>query len=151
MSTHYDGQADIYNERLVTARKAHRCSACGPWRFEDVGGGVYKGADGHFKMRPRRELDHGEVLPEHMPIQPGDTYSRTSVLADGRWERDTVRCSRCEALYRHLCTLDDDDEWGPARKLDCGDSYESMWGDVPEEIAALAFWLPGDPLRGAAS
>ena len=57
------------------------------------------------------------------------------------------RCLRCQAIHKHLRTVD---RWGdtwPAERLDCGESYESEWGPVPDEIAKLAF-LAGADLQG---
>ena len=78
-------------------------------------------------------------------IRPGDVYTRCFVLFDGKKETHK-RCERCQAIHDHLKELGEGETW-PAERLDCGESYEGHWGcEPPEEIAALAFWLPGDPL-----
>ncbi len=66
---------------------------------------------------------------------------------EGHW--DTVkRCQRCEKIHAHLVEeRSESDEW-PNDRLDCGHGYEEMHGGEapPDEIAALAFALPGDDL-----
>jgi hypothetical protein len=80
-------------------------------------------------------------------IAPGHRYHRTFVVFDGDpdWAN---RCVRCQAIFDHLT----DKMVGNAEefcnwKLACGHEYRERWGeDPPPEIAALAFWRPGDPL-----
>jgi len=82
-------------------------------------------------------------------VRPGDKYARTFYVFDG--DAHTVkRCARCEAIYDHLCKRmaeeGDQDEYCNDR-LACGHGYRERWEeDPPPEIAALAFWLPGDPV-----
>lgn len=80
-------------------------------------------------------------------IDPGQVYGRTASLYDGGW---TVwkRCGGCEGIYQHLlCVLGDDLDDAPSPALDCGHEYEELHDRLPpEHIAALAFWVPGDPI-----
>lgn len=66
-------------------------------------------------------------------IRPGDRYQYTS----GIWEEpDSFKhCLRCAAMLDALPN-------GAIYSLDCGET----WIEPPEHIAALAFWLPGDPV-----
>lgn len=73
-------------------------------------------------------------------IRPGHYYMRIGIVFDGSAEA-LKRCLRCQALHAHLrekCAASEDEMW-PADRLDCGLTYESEWGDLPPEIAALAF------------
>lgn len=147
MSTEFDGKCDVYNERLVRARKPHRCSACGPWRYESVGGGVRYREDGTAYRVERRRIDSGPLDPATFPIQSGDVYSLTTSLYAGTWET-VKRCARCEAMYQHLVSIDDSGwDWGIQRDLGCGHSYEYAHDrEPPPHVQALAFWRPGDPI-----
>ena len=77
------------------------------------------------------------------PIAAASTYWRIAIVFDG--EAETVkRCERCQKIHMHLRSLDPGASW-PAEKLDCGIAYRDHWEfDPPDEIAALAFALPGD-------
>jgi|HubBroStandDraft_1064217.scaffolds.fasta_scaffold165777_2 hypothetical protein len=85
----------------------------------------------------------------HEAIAPGHQYYRTAILFDGSWDT-YVRCERCQAIFVHLSKriLDErDQEEFCDQALNCGHSYEENWDEPPpDEIAALAFWRPGDPL-----
>ncbi len=78
-----------------------------------------------------------------LPIRKGDRYTSVHLAFDGRAET-IKRCARCQFLHEHLRSLSDD-MW-PDERLDCGESYESHWGETPGFIAALAFWQPGEAL-----
>lgn len=106
MSYLCEGSYDVYDERLVRARKAHACSACAE------------------------------------TIDRGQSYARVGMVWEGV-ARSLKRCARCQRLHEHLRELGDADVW-PDERLRCGLRYEDEWGAVPDEIAALAFWLPGD-------
>src|SRR5271167_536136 len=89
------------------------------------------------------------------PITPGRTYHRTFLIFEGD-PRVTVRCERCQAIYEHLTErMKEDGTYGDEfcdGELNCGHTYQDRWEEPPPEaIAALAFWLPGDPLPGAPS
>jgi hypothetical protein len=75
-------------------------------------------------------------------IATGHRYTDVRIIFEGRV--DTIkRCLRCQAIHEHLRDLGDGESW-PEERLDCGQSYESEWGECPDEIAALAFALPGE-------
>jgi hypothetical protein len=82
-------------------------------------------------------------------IAPGHRYHRTTFLFDGAWSV-YERCERCQAIFEHLSERmaeSGDSEEYCAAALNCGHDYEERWrGPPPEAIAALAFWLPGDPI-----
>lgn len=68
-------------------------------------------------------------------------------------EEDTwtyKRCPRCQMIYVHLSAkirAEADSEEFCDERLACGHEYEERWQEpTPEWLAALAFWLPGDPL-----
>lgn len=85
-----------------------------------------------------------ETIPKH------HRYMRVGILFDGSWET-VVRCLRCDAVHVHLVELHYqrrrsgwEDEW-PSDRLDCGHEYKEVHGQAPpDEIAALAFALPGE-------
>ncbi len=77
------------------------------------------------------------------PIRVGDKYMRVFIKFAGGIER-VDRCARCQAIHEHLRGLAPGDMW-PDEQLNCGESYEEHWSDSPpEDIAALAFALPGE-------
>jgi hypothetical protein len=88
-------------------------------------------------------------------VRPGDTYTRVFVVWDGSTDV-TKRCARCQAIYVHLAARirreSYDGEYEQcADALNCGHEYKERWGEPPPEvIAALAFWLPGDPIPNEA-
>jgi hypothetical protein len=78
-------------------------------------------------------------------ILPGHIYVRVGIVFDGS-ASSVKRCLRCQKLHEHLrtkCATSGDDVW-PAEELDCGLSYEGEWGELPEEIAVLAFQTGAD-------
>lgn len=89
------------------------------------------------RCRKARSCDAcGETIPV------GHRYTRVAILFDGSWET-VCRCRRCQALHVHLRGLCEsrahyDDLW-PDERLACGLDYEDEWGDLPDEIARLAF------------
>lgn len=79
----------------------------------------------------------GETIP------PGARYVRVNVVFDGSAET-IKRCARCQAIHEHLREHGDGEEW-PDEALNCGDTYEDVFGrPPPDHIAALAFALPGE-------
>lgn len=60
------------------------------------------------------------------------------------------RCPRCQVIYLHLegrIRAEGDYDQFCDESLNCGHEYEERWEEAPPEwLAALAFWLPGDPL-----
>lgn len=80
------------------------------------------------------------------PISPGQEYAYHFQVYEG-CPNSLRRCARCEAIYRHLCSARWDSDEGPDQELDCGHEYSRVFGKPPpEELAALAFWLPGEPI-----
>jgi hypothetical protein len=80
-------------------------------------------------------------------IPPRTSYWRVTWVFDGS-AGGVKRCNRCQAIHKHLrklCAARDYDLW-PDERLNCGLTYEDEWGDLPEEIEALAFALPTDPI-----
>lgn len=73
------------------------------------------------------------------PIERGSIYIRVFMVWDCTAE-SIKRCPRCELMHLHLRSLDTDHcELWPAEKLDCGMRYEEEWGDLPDDVAWLAF------------
>ena len=74
-------------------------------------------------------------------IEQGHVYTYVACIHDGGFTRYR-RCLRCQKLHEHLRELCGhlkyDDVW-PDEQLNCGLSYEDEWGDLPADIAALAF------------
>ena len=115
----------------------------------------YSDADGEEIVRSSREFRLSKIDRKcdacRGAIPAGARYHRTALLYAGKWEV-TARCERCQAIYEHLtrriALAGDCDEYCNDR-LSCGHDYRERWNeDPPPEIAALAFWLPGDPLPG---
>jgi hypothetical protein len=80
-------------------------------------------------------------------ILPGHKYVRVGIIFQGSAET-LKRCFRCQTIHEHLRDANPDDgETWPDEELNCGESYKEVFGGPPpKEIAALAFWRPGDPL-----
>lgn len=78
-------------------------------------------------------------------IQPGTEYCAIKLKFEGDFE-SFKQCPRCRAMYRYLVAVSDD---AVALNLDCGHTWSDVFDrDPPPEIAALAFWRPGDALPG---
>jgi predicted RNA-binding Zn-ribbon protein involved in translation (DUF1610 family) len=77
------------------------------------------------------------------PIDAGEKYVAVFIVFDG--DREALsRCARCQTIHLHLRKKGDGEMW-PDEKLDCGEDYEEHWGEAPpDEVAALAFALPGE-------
>jgi predicted RNA-binding Zn-ribbon protein involved in translation (DUF1610 family) len=76
-------------------------------------------------------------------IRAGDKYSSTFLVWEGTAET-IKRCARCQTIHLHLRKVRDPETY-PAERLDCGDDYEDVHGEPPpDDIAALAFALPGE-------
>ena len=106
--------AQVWRERWRTARKGHACYAC------------------------------------HEPINPGDRYHFTSWVFDGS-AGSYKHCARCWAMYEAICAAHDaqpgaySDAWEHVDlALNCGTVWEDELGELPADVAALAFALPGD-------
>lgn len=85
-------------------------------------------------------------------IRPGQLYYSTFYVFDGN-PHSFARCERCEAIYDHLSERlrkEGDPEEYCNDRLNCGHEYKERWNEEPPpQIAALAFWIPGDPLPTA--
>jgi len=80
-------------------------------------------------------------------IDPGTVYFVTSALWEGEWSR-WKHCIRCDAMFNAIINANAEFGYYVAvdPRLDCGESWDSVFGATPEHIQALAFWLPGDPV-----
>ena len=77
-------------------------------------------------------------------ISPGYHYVRLGMVFDGH-AKTIKRCMRCQRLHEHLRVKGAKMDMYPAERLDCGETYQDHWGeDPPDDIAALAFALPGE-------
>lgn len=77
-------------------------------------------------------------------IRVGDRYTSLHLVYDGT-AQTIKRYARCQALHEHLrekCSYYGD-MW-PMERLDCGESYETEWGECPPEIQRLAFLTPDE-------
>lgn len=76
-------------------------------------------------------------------------YIRHTVIFYG--EVETIkRCLRCQVIYEALCKLHRElgEETAPAWRLDCGDTFEDVFGtEPPPELARLAFLTPEEMQR----
>lgn len=77
-------------------------------------------------------------------IAKGESYTVICTMYEGCVSH-YKRCAGCQATHEHLRDLcwDEGDCW-PDEELNCGKLYGDEWGDVPDEIAALAFATPGE-------
>lgn len=81
----------------------------------------------------------------HEPINPGDRYHYSSWVFDGS-AGSYKHCARCWTLYEALLDAHgDQDAWRYVDlALNCGTTWENELGELPADVAALAFALPGD-------
>lgn len=78
-------------------------------------------------------------------ISPGSQYTKVAIVGAGS-AHTYKRCARCQHLHEHLrekCRTSSEDLW-PDEELNCGLDYEEEWGELPVEVAALAFAIPGE-------
>ncbi len=78
-------------------------------------------------------------------IPAGTSYWDVFWSFDGD-DHNVKRCERCQALHLHLRKKGDPHGMWPDERLACGKKYEAEWGDMPDDVAALAFALPTDPI-----
>lgn len=76
-------------------------------------------------------------------IQVGHLYCRVFIVYEDGEIESLKRCARCQEIHEHLRDRGDGVSW-PDERLSCGERYEDVWGELPPEIARLAFALPGD-------
>lgn len=102
-------------------------------------------SDGHYvvhrESRHRARKDHACAACRDT-ISAGHVYACSFIVFDGDAEY-LKRCLRCQTLHEHLRDLCGPGVW-PDERLMCGLSYEDEWGELPEEIAALAFVTPDE-------
>ena len=76
-------------------------------------------------------------------IVVGHVYIRTFVLFDGN--SDTYKhCLRCWAMLDAISEARKGEVVALAWKLNCGESWENTIGELPDDVAALAFMTQGD-------
>ena len=82
-------------------------------------------------------------------VEPGTKYTDVFMVHEGE-PYTCKRCPRCQVIYLHLegrIRAEGDYDWFCDERLNCGHEYEERSKEAPPEwLAALAFWLPGDPL-----
>lgn len=105
------------------------------------------GFDGHNDVEDgewRTARKAHECCACDLPIRKGDRYHVLRTLYDGSWST-SKHCARCWTMCDLLAAAPFTD--GVVLTLDCGVSWEDASGEPPPAyVAALAFWLPGDPL-----
>ncbi len=70
-------------------------------------------------------------------IERTHLYKRTGALFDGSWS--TYRhCLRCWAMLDAIFKRGESASW----YLDCGESWEDVFGELPDDVARLAFMTP---------
>ena len=108
-------------------------------------------ADGHCDIHRndlRKAIKDHKCFACDEPIRKGDKYYNGASLFDGSWTW-WKRCQRCEAMFDHI-QGETEDLLAIDARLACGETWESVFGcKPPEHVAALAFWLPGEPIPGA--
>ena len=83
-------------------------------------------------------------------IRKGDTYTVTSQLYEGEWY-EWKHCARCDALFSAIfAAMRASELYSGSPGVDpafaCGVSWDENFGEPPPHVAALAFWLPGEPV-----
>lgn len=114
---------------------------------DDDGETVFHYRSGHVTARSEHRC---VCCPE--PIRPGDIHYHASWNWEGRWE-SFRRCARCHLLYLELVALhkqhrildDYGDLMGVDPELNCGHTFEKVFGrEPPEKLARLAFMTPDE-------
>jgi hypothetical protein len=106
--------------------------------------GDYDGNDAEVSIWRRARIAH-ECCACELPIRRGDRYHIWRTLYDGSWST-LKHCERCWAM---VDALGDADFTGGSvmLTLNCGETWDrASGGPPPPHIAALAFWLPGEPV-----
>lgn len=78
----------------------------------------------------------------HEPIAKGVRYARSFIVYDGSVE-SFKHCARCWLMLEALLDAVDSDvaiDW----RLNCGADWLDEIGDLPDEVAALAFLTPAE-------
>lgn len=89
-----------------------------------------------YNERRVKARKHRDCAACKEPIRHGDYYVRVAIVWDGI--EVLARCLRCQAIHEHLRKLGKGETW-PDERLNCGETYEEHWGQLPEEVARLAF------------
>lgn len=76
-------------------------------------------------------------------IAPGQHYTVTRSLYDGRWQ-NWKHCDRCLEMLNAILKQDRYGDMAVDPALNCGTLWEDAFGDVPEDVQALAFAIPSD-------
>jgi hypothetical protein len=92
------------------------------------------------EQRIRRARKEHRCCACKRAIEPGSMYCNEVYVWDGTLETNK-RCGACQKTYEHLSDLcrQSEDHISPRPDLGCGLRYQGEWGDLPDEIAALAF------------
>ena len=79
------------------------------------------------------------------PIGVGDHYAYVFTLFEGS-VRTYRRCGSCELIHAHLVVMCEEqtEEMWPREDLGCVLKYQDEWGELPDDIAALAFTPPAE-------
>ncbi len=72
-------------------------------------------------------------------IQPGYRYHFMAVLIGGHVET-YKHCARCYAILSAIWAEGEAAQY----ELDCGESWEDVIGDLPDDVARLAFMTPDE-------
>lgn len=101
-------------------------------------------ADGQCQVwdgRWVRARNQHECMACDEAIATGATYHRVDSLYDGAWSH-WVHCARCWRIWEAIESRarEDGDFVAIDPRLDCGE----VWDGPPEDVAALAFALPGE-------
>lgn len=108
---------------------------------DDSGESVANYRSGHVVARVEHQCDCCAGT-----IRPGDTHYHASWFYEGYCS--FRRCARCHLLYLKLVSLhkaerildEEGDPMGVDPELNCGHSFEKVFGrEPPEELARLAF------------
>lgn len=124
----------------------------------DCDGGETVVVDNQRQVRARKEH---RCTACSETIERGHLYVRHTLIYGGTVDQ-TIRCLRCDAIYKQLCQIhreanaanrkrvrethygDYDTDW-PAVALDCGHEFKERWGvEPPPELARLAFLTPAE-------
>jgi hypothetical protein len=95
-----------------------------------------------WEINHRKARKQHECAACHETIPIGHVYANHFSVFEGTAET-VKRCMRCELIYQHLCSIEEDPDFSPAQRLDCGHSYEENWcRPPPDHVAKLAFMTP---------
>lgn len=90
----------------------------------------------------RTARKHHQCMACPEPIAPGDRYHYVSWVFDGS-AGSYKHCARCWTMIEAITDAHDYDVIVDL-DLACGRLWQDEIGELPDEVAALAFALPGD-------